>query len=104
MAASSATGPGNPSPAAAVDRYREVYEAFRWNVPPRFNLADYCCRRWSAERERLALYWEDESGATRTFAYWDLQQAANRLSNALCAMGVARGERVAIVLPQRPET
>src|SRR5262249_9403720 len=36
--------------------------------------------------------------------YADLQQAANRLSNALAAMGVARGDRVALVLPQRPET
>ena len=32
------------------------------------------------------------------------QQAVNRLSNALAALGVSRGERVAIVLPQRPET
>jgi acetyl-CoA synthetase len=38
------------------------------------------------------------------YTYWDLQQAANRLSNALAALGVRRGERVAIILPQRPET
>jgi acyl-CoA synthetase (AMP-forming)/AMP-acid ligase II len=31
-------------------------------------------------------------------------QQANRLSNALAAMGIARGDRVAILLPQRPET
>jgi acetyl-CoA synthetase len=30
--------------------------------------------------------------------------AANRLSNALAGLGVKRGERVAIILPQRPET
>ncbi|HSJ97553.1 MAG TPA: AMP-binding protein, partial [Myxococcota bacterium] len=57
-----------------------------------------------AERHRLALYWEDEDGAARVLGYWDLQQAANRLSNALAALGVARGDRVALVLPQRPET
>jgi acetyl-CoA synthetase len=87
-----------------TDRYREVYEAFRWNVPPHFNIAHYCCRRWAGERHRLALHWEDESGETRALSYWDLQQAANRLANALVAMGVARGDRVAIILPQRPET
>jgi len=87
-----------------ADRYREVYESFRWNVPPDFNIAQYACARWASERERFALYWEDESGATSAWTYWDLQQAANRLSNALAAMGVARGDRVALVLPQRPET
>ena len=87
-----------------VDRYREVYEAFRWNVPADFNIAAYACKRWSAERERLACVWEDESGASESWTYWQLQQAANRLSNALRALGVARGDRVALVLPQRPET
>jgi acetyl-CoA synthetase len=92
------------SAGGAGDRYGEIYPAFRWNVPARFNIAHYCCSRWASERHRLALYWEDESGETRVASYWDLQQAANRLANALAAMGVARGDRVAILLPQRPET
>jgi acetyl-CoA synthetase len=91
-------------PGHVPDRYREVYEAFRWKVPERLNVANYCCDRWAAERHRLALYWEDESGATRVLSFWDLQQQANRLANALVAMGISRGDRVAILLPQRPET
>ncbi len=84
--------------------YREAYESFRWSVPADFNIAGYACARWARERERFALYWEDESGAASAWTYWDLQQAANRLSNALAAMGIARGDRVALILPQRPET
>ena len=84
--------------------YREAYESFRWDVPADFNIAHWACRRWAAERHRLALNWEDESGETRALSYWDLAQAANRLSNALAALGVARGDRVALILPQRPET
>jgi acetyl-CoA synthetase len=87
-----------------ADRYREVYEAFRWSIPADFNIARYACARWAGERERFALYWEDESGETSAWTYWDLQQAANRLSNALRSLGVERGDRVALVLPQRPET
>jgi acetyl-CoA synthetase len=87
-----------------ADRWREVYDAFRWEVPPDFNIAHACCGRWAAERNRLALYWEDESGETRTYGYWDLQEAANRASNMLASLGVARGDRVALILPQRPET
>src|SRR5262245_60961470 len=86
------------------DRYDELYRSFRWSVPERYNIAHACCGNWAEDRGRLALYWEDESGATAAYSFWDLQQAANRLSNALAALGVKRGDRVAIILPQRPET
>jgi acetyl-CoA synthetase len=86
------------------DRYREICDAFRWQVPPRFNMAWECCGRWARERHRFALYYEDDAGTTAAYTYWDLQQQANRLSNALAALGVKRGDRVAIILPQRPET
>ncbi len=88
----------------SADRYREVYEGFRWRVPGDFNIAHWACRRWAATGERIALHWEDESGETQSWSYRELQQAADRLSNALAALGVARGDRVAIMLPQRPET
>jgi acetyl-CoA synthetase len=87
-----------------LDRYEELYRAFRWNVPARYNIARACCGQWAADRSRFALYWEDESGATAAYSFWDVQVAANRLSNALAALGVQRGDRVALLLPQRPET
>jgi len=86
------------------DRYAELYEGFRWKVPERYNMARACCGNWAEDRGRFALYWEDESGAAAAYSFWDIQQAANRLSNALAALGVQRGDRVAIILPQRPET
>jgi acetyl-CoA synthetase len=88
----------------AVDRYREIHDAFRWDVPARFNIANAVCARWAQDRARFALYWEDESGATATRTFFDLWREANRLSNALRALGVNEGDRVALVLPQRPET
>ncbi len=86
------------------DRYDETYRGFRWEVPQRFNIGVACCGRHAAERHRFALYWEDEDGRTAAHTFWDLQQQANRLSNALAALGVGRGDRVGILLPQRPET
>src|SRR5438045_5673594 len=87
-----------------LDRYAELYRSYRWSVPPRYNIAQACCGQWAADRSRFALYWEDESGATAAYSFWDIQLAANRLSNALAALGVQRGDRVALMLPQRPET
>src|SRR5687767_4848028 len=86
------------------DRYAELYSSYRWDVPARYNMARACCGNWAEDRTRFALYWEDESGASAAYSFWDIQQAANRFSNALVALGVKRGERVAIILPQRPET
>jgi acetyl-CoA synthetase len=86
-----------------VDRYQGLYSAFRWNVPERYNIAQACCGQWAADKSRIALHWEDESGTTATLTFHDVQVAANRLSNALAALGVKRGDRVALLLPQRPE-
>lgn len=87
-----------------TDRWRGVYEAFRWNVPARFNLAHACCGRWAGEPSRRALDWEDESGERRSFTYAELNDAADRLAGALHDRGIGRGDRVAIILPQCPET
>ncbi len=86
-----------------TDRYDELYRGWRWQVPERYNIARACCGRWAADRSRFALYWEDESGTTAKYTFWDVQREANRLSNALAALGVRRGDRVALILPQRPE-
>jgi acetyl-CoA synthetase len=86
------------------ERYRELFTRHRWQVPDEFNIATAVCGRYAADRSRFAMYWEDETGATAALTFWDLQQQANRLSNALAALGVGRGDAVAIILPQRPET
>jgi acetyl-CoA synthetase len=86
-----------------IDRYRERYEAFRWRVPARFNIAEVACRRWASDPARMAVLWEDESGERRSLTFAALAESANRLSNALAALGIARGDRVALMLPQRPE-
>ena len=86
------------------DQYRSLYDNFRWHVPREFNIADVCCRRWSQETSRIAVHYEDENGRPASYTYAALQSDANRLSNALRHFGVRRGDRVAIVLPQSPET
>jgi len=87
--------------------YTQLHRQFGWKVPTRFNIAAVCCQRWarapgSAQRVAIRSYQED--GSTRAHSYAQLQSAANRLSNALRAQGVQRGDRVAIVMPQCFET
>ncbi|MDN3920746.1 acyl-CoA synthetase [Roseateles violae] len=87
------------------DVYAALHAAFRWQVPAEFNIAEVCCGRWAHERpDALAIAFESDSGCRAHYSYGQLQRAANRLSNALRRQGVQRGDRVAIVLPQRFET
>ncbi|MFN0161406.1 MAG: AMP-binding protein [Burkholderiales bacterium] len=85
------------------DRYEELYTSFRWLVPDNFNIAHACCTRWAGDPARIALLPGDD-GTSAPVTYAQLQAEANRLSNALCERGVAQGDRVAIMLPQRRET
>ncbi len=84
--------------------YNEVYEGFHWNIPEFYNIGTDVCDKWADERYRLALIYEDEGGRTEKFTFWDIKNLSNRLANALRANGVARGDRIGILLPQCPET
>jgi len=86
------------------NRYDFLYSQFRWHVPADLNIAEVCCARWAADKSRIAIYYEDESGAAGTLTYAALHAQSNRLSNVLRGLGVQRGDRIAIVLPQRAET
>lgn len=84
--------------------YEQVYHSFQWKVPKFFNIGFDVCDKWSDERYRLALIYEDEEGRVEKYTFWDLKRMSNRLANALKADGIERGDRVGILLPQCPET
>jgi acetyl-CoA synthetase len=87
------------------DRYDALYREFRWHVPARFNLAEACCARWARDTPAaVAIRYEHEDGTRLRVTYGQLQRQAERAANLLRGLGVQRGDRVAIVMPQRIET
>lgn len=80
--------------------YAETRRRFAWDIPARFNIARAVCDR----HRGTALITIDAAGAPREVSYAVLQDQSCRLANALAALGVVRGDRVAILLPQRVET
>jgi acetyl-CoA synthetase len=52
---------------------------------------------------KVAYYWEGEPGEKRAITYAELLDEVGRLANALKALGVQRGDRVAIYLGMIPE-
>ena len=88
-----------------VETYDALAADFRWRVPERYNIGVDVCDRWAArEPERVALTFVASDNAARDYTYGDLRAWSSRLANLLRSLGVERGDRVAVLLPQAPET
>ena len=77
---------------------------FHWEIPDVFNIAEAVCDRHAEDPAKVALIHENESGTVESWTFRQIQQYANRLANAMEALGICEGDRVGIVLPQSPET
>ena len=98
---------GRDTPPSAVDHHDQLHRRFGWQVPQHFNMAQACSQRWALQPDatkRVAVYAYSTGSESTFYTYFELQAQANRLSNALRVLGVQRGDRVGIVLPQRFET
>jgi acetyl-CoA synthetase len=84
--------------------YDEVYHGFQWEIPELYNIGLDICDKWAHQRYRMALIYENEKGRVEKYTFWDLKNLSNKLANGLSAHGVARGDRIGILLPQCPET
>jgi acetyl-CoA synthetase len=84
--------------------YQKLRSAFRWQIPARYNIGVDACDKWALrEPGRTALLVHGSRGLEH-ISYGRLRDQSNRLANGLKAHGIARGDRVAIILPQTPET
>jgi len=89
----------------AASGYDELLARFAWKIPARYNIGvDVCDRHAAATPDAPALIFEDENGHTAVHSFAALKAATGRFANMLAGHGIARGERVAILLPQSPET
>ena len=69
------------------------------------NASVNCVDRHVAEGrgDRIAFHFEGEPGDTRTITYAELLAEVCKAANALTALGIQKGDRVAIYLPMIPE-
>ena len=77
----------------------------KWFVGGKMNLA-YNCLDLQVERGRgnkTAILWEGEPGEVRRISFLELLGEVQRFANVLRAMGVAKGDRVAIYMGMVPE-
>jgi acetyl-CoA synthetase len=90
-------------PFTRVLEWKEPFS--RWFYDGATNASVACLDRhletW--RKNKAAIIWEGEPGEVRTLTYAQLHREVCRLANALTALGVKKGDRVAIYLPMIPE-
>lgn len=77
-----------------------------WFVGGKLNVVDACLQRWSQDpdaADRVAVVHEAEDGSVRELTYRDLGAAVADCAAGLHALGVRKGDTVAVYLPMIPE-
>ncbi len=78
----------------------QTLATFWWRVPMFYNIGIDACDKWADGGGRPALTVIDADGNTSEYSFDRVAALSNRLANALVALGAAKGDRVAIHLPQ----
>ncbi|MGV1795067.1 AMP-binding protein [Rhizobium sp. A37_96] len=88
-----------------LDTYEALYRDFRWEIPAKFNIGHAVCDAWAEqEPERVCLQHFNPDGNHFSMTYGELRDRSASFANALVALGVRAGDRVALLLPQSFET
>jgi acetyl-CoA synthetase len=77
----------------------------RWFADGEINVAYNCLDRHveAGNGDRVAIHWEGEPGDSRDLTYAELTTEVKKAANALIALGIGKGDRVAIYMPVVPE-
>ena len=88
---------------AVLDTSRGIPWA-RWCVGGRMNIVHNCLDKWmgTPTENRVAVRWEGEEGTTSYLTYGELRQSVNQCARGLQALGLQKGERIALFMPMCP--
>lgn len=79
--------------------YNAARAGFHWPQPERFNWALDHFDVIAAGNATVALWLVDEDGSEHRLSYAELSARSNQVANTLRALGVARGDRMLVMLP-----
>ncbi|MBA3040766.1 MAG: AMP-binding protein [Alphaproteobacteria bacterium] len=85
--------------------YEALYREFSWQIPPNFNIGRAVSDDWAVQHaDRVCLEHFSPDGRHLSMTYGELSARSAAFANALAALGIGRGDRVALLLPQSFET
>jgi acetyl-CoA synthetase len=84
--------------------YAQTVSATHWNVPQHYNIGVDVCDKWADGTGRLAIIHEKSPADIQHYTFDQLKAYSNQFAHVLQNAGVARGDRVGILLAQGIET
>ena len=85
------------------ETYEEARRGFEWDVPDDYNAARDLLQKHDDPKGQVALFQAYPDGRRETYTFRDLDRESSRMANALADAGVEFGDRVAVVVPQKPQ-
>ena len=82
--------------------YDSLRHQFNWRIPERFNLGVACSD--AHPDDRPALIREAVDGSSGVVTFGQLSRKSNQLANHLKSLGIRRGDRVGVLVPQSLDT
>jgi len=80
--------------------YDRLRQNFRWNCPEHFNFGYDVVDHWAqTSPDRLALHWVSGDEKQRA-TFSEMADRSSRLARGLTDLGLARGDRVLVILPR----
>jgi len=83
--------------------YATAYTGFQWPALPQFNWALDHFDVLARDNHRTALWIVDDQGSEVQRSFEQLRVASDRTANFLRGLGIARGDRLLVMLPNRVE-
>ena len=85
--------------------YKKEYKSWKWNIPEDYNIGiDVVDKHTKTNKKnKVALYWENEEEETDKFTFLEMKNLTNKFGNVLRDLGLKKGDRFLIRLPNLPE-
>ncbi len=83
--------------------YKQEVSEFSWDIPNGFNIVDEVEQHARKDPDKVAVYWEDDSGSQRQVTFLELVNDARCFGDALADLGVEKNEPILHLFPRVPE-
>jgi len=84
---------------------KDVAKKWGWRIPENYNIGYDVVDKHVAvgKKNKVILYWENSHGVEKKFTLGEMKQLTNKFGNALKKIGVKKGDRFLMRLPNIPE-
>jgi len=85
--------------------YKKEWSNWKWDIPDEYNIGYDVVDKHTetGKKNKIALYWEDDTGETDKYTFLEMKHLTNKFGNALKNIGLKKGDRFLIRLPNLPE-